>query len=342
MNDNGGMGKKWLPSLLTFVFWCLLGAGIAFWLLHWFGNRSAAAPDYARVAGEEARVLRSNARTLTAALGGRHFTAAALPQTSAPAAPQTDSAAPIDPKRFRMGGILAQSPGNDGLVILSVDGEPAKLFSKGETVTDGVVLQSLTKTTASLAANMQASDRLTLEIGKNGGSGSGRKSGGGSGSGGTVSGADVPGLDSFFAAAAEEPFQGEEGIGGPELTDEEAAELTAELAAMQKAFEQQQQAVMQGMASPDGGSQEEALQQQKVLDLVKELEEVARKSAAGQANETPAEVPAAPLLLGQQPPPPPAPQPAETGGKEESLASRLKEAIEQEAEREQSSAGSSP
>lgn len=338
MNDNSGMGKKWLPSLLTFVFWCLLGAGIAFWLLYWFGNRSVAAPDYARVAGEEVRVLRSNARTLTAALGGRHFTAAAAPsQPPAPAAPQMDSAAPIDPKRFRMGGILAQSPGSDGLVILSVDGEPAKLFSKGETVTEGVVLQSLTKTTASLAADMQASDRLTLEIGKNGGSGGNRKSGGGSGSGGTVSGADVPSLDSFFAAAAEEPFQGEEGIGAPGLTDEEAAELTAELAAMQKAFEQQQQAVMQGMNPPDGGGQEEALQQQKVLDLVKELEEVARQSAAGQANETPAAAPAAPLLLGQQPPPAPVSQPAPAAGSQESLASRLKDAIEQEKEREQSS-----
>lgn len=320
MNDNGGMGKKWLPPLLTFVFWCLLGAGIAFWLLHWFGNRSAAAPDYARTAGEEVRVLRSSAQGLTAALGGRHF-AAAAPASEAAATPASQSASvgqPIDPKRFRIGGILAQNPGSDGLVLLAVDGEPAKLFSKGETVTDGVVLHSLTRTTAALAADAKAAEpEVTLEIGKSDTSGSA------SADGGAAVGSGAPTLESFFEAGGE-GLEDEPGMDETTLTREEATRMAAEMAEMEAAL-MQQKAAVEGVAQPEA---ENAIPPE-MQQLIKALESAA---AGGNAPAAPAAVPPPrPLLLGQQPVAPVAAPPAQKG---QSPVSQLQQAVEQEKARD--------
>lgn len=214
------MGKKWLPSLLTFVFWCLLGASIAYWLLHWFGKSNASVPAYAKVAGSEVRVLRSNTQTLTAALGGKHFVTkptstpntAVTPVASAPA-----EAEPINPARFKMGGILAQDPGTDGLVILSVDGEPAKLFSVGDPVTDGVVLHSMTKTTVKLSKNMDTEPEITLEIGKTENKSTKVASSATASSSNTSSSSasSTPSLDAFFAS------------GESAISAEEEAELQA-------------------------------------------------------------------------------------------------------------------
>lgn len=317
MNDNGGMGKKWLPPLLTFVFWCLLGAGIAFWLLHWLGSGSAVVPDYAKTAGQELRVLRSNSQTLTAALGGRHFTVAAAP-VAAPEQQTAPVAQPIDSKRFKLGGILAQNPGTDGLVILSVDGKPAKLFSKGETITDGVVLHSLSKTTASLAADMQASPEVTLEIGKDGAIATDA----------APSKPATPSLESFFdmGAGNEEPQAG--GVGLTQKEKEAIAEMEAELAVIAEMEEE----LMQREAT----AAETAPALAEVQELVKALE-AARAEAAG-SEQAPEAVNTPPLLLGQQPPEQRPVPSVEVAPEEEqnSLASQLRQAVEREKARQAS------
>lgn len=327
------MGKKWLPSLLTFVFWCLLGASIAYWLLHWFGKSNAAVPAHAKVAGSEARVLRSNTQTLTAALGGKHFVAkptstpaiADTPEASAPAEPQA-----IDPKRFKMGGILAQDPGTDGLVILSVDGKPAKLFSVGDPVADGVVLHSLTKTTAKLSKNTGEEPEITLEIGKTENKSTKVASSSASANSNAPSSSissSTPSLDSFFAS------------GESAITPEEEAELQA-------LFEQEQENMASGnpAGSPDNIPPE-------MEKLLKALE-----AAAGKAvNQPPRPIkpglpfpeppPSPQLLLGQQPIQPAAVEPnlddatkkaPNTATPSESAAEEIKKAIEEMSANQQS------
>lgn len=268
------MGKKWLPLLVTFAFWCILGASLAFWLLHWQGKSDAKVPAHAKVAGLSNKMVSGSAKQMSAALGAQHFQpveVVAVTETSAPEPVAT--AVPvvkIDASRFRMGGILAQNPGNDGLAILSVDGKKAELFSVGQEVAEGVVLRSLSKTKVELAARMDAEPEVTLEIGKSATGGSQNVASATTSSRTDNSSANVPSLESFFGMSAQD--------GGASDAAEDAQQL--------------EQALMDEMAqaADEPLSQEEVKELQNLMQVLQEME---TRNASESAV---ADQPAAPLL----------------------------------------------
>jgi general secretion pathway protein C len=65
--------------------------------------------------------------------------------------------------RFQLWGVVAGASGQ-GSALIAVDGQPPRAFRVGQTVTDGVVLQSLGQKQAKLGASAQGAALFSLSL----------------------------------------------------------------------------------------------------------------------------------------------------------------------------------
>ena len=111
-------------KLTTLLLWAAAAGVIVFWGLRFAGGSEAQMPLPPAV-----QPVQVNAQAMAKALG-----AVALP--AAPAA------APVA-SRYALLGVLAGHDSGGGAAVITVAGKPAKAFRVGESVEEGVILQSL-------------------------------------------------------------------------------------------------------------------------------------------------------------------------------------------------------
>jgi general secretion pathway protein C len=104
-------------------------------------------------------VAPSNATTAAQALPEVDVSAAARTLGASPVA----FAAPTLASRFQLQGVMAGGP-NVGAALIAVDGKPAKPYRVGAVVADGLLLQSAQGRRVTLAAAMDGSQSLVLEL----------------------------------------------------------------------------------------------------------------------------------------------------------------------------------
>lgn len=144
----GSRGGSWPVKLLTLLLWALAAGVVVFWCLRW---SSAASGPLPAPAPEPA--LQVDASALAKALG-----AVAMPAAAPAAAPVSS--------RYALLGVLAGRDSGAGSAVIAVGGQPAKSFRVGDTVEDGVVLQSLAAREARLGSSMQGPATTVLELKK--------------------------------------------------------------------------------------------------------------------------------------------------------------------------------
>ena len=131
---------------MTLLVWALAAASVVFWglKLSATGNPPLVPPvtDQAQ-AGADAGLM-------AAALGA--LKAEAKTQATAPSA-----------GRFALVGMVA-SDARRGVALITVDGKPARAVKVGTSLEDGLLLQSVTPRSATLAADMNGPARFVLEL----------------------------------------------------------------------------------------------------------------------------------------------------------------------------------
>jgi general secretion pathway protein C len=119
----------WLLPLLTTCIWCLAAASAGYWALRFpWGAATLAVP-----ALQDPR--QGQAQSPDVAALQRAFGAAPLGQT----APDVQVAMV---SRFQLLGVVAGASGQ-GSALIATDGQPPKAYAPGQTVSEGVVLQSV-------------------------------------------------------------------------------------------------------------------------------------------------------------------------------------------------------
>ena len=137
--------SRWLAGFSTLVVWAAAAAVVAYWALQFAGVSGPAsqAPTVARSSAAEPTVA-----DVQKALGA----------ASAPTTAPTDA-----PSRFVLSGVVALNSGQ-GAALIAVDGQAPKAFKVGQSVADGLLLQSLGPRQARLAASVDGPALMTLEM----------------------------------------------------------------------------------------------------------------------------------------------------------------------------------
>lgn len=138
---------RMLAGLSALIVWALVVASIVFW-----GNRLLVT-DAARPASAPVPADRPPDRAAFARLLGES-TLATLPPVQARA---TDA-------RFQLSGVVASiRPGGLGIALIAVDGKMARAYRTGATVEGDVVLQAVSRRSATLAS-MNGTSTIVLEL----------------------------------------------------------------------------------------------------------------------------------------------------------------------------------
>jgi general secretion pathway protein C len=135
-----------LAGLSTLVIWAAAAAVVAYWVLQFAGVSGPAsqAPTVARSMSAEPALA-----DVQKALGAATGTAVvAIADASA---------------RFALSGVVAVNSGQ-GAALIAVDGQAPKAFKVGQTVADGLVLQSLGPRQARLAASLNGPALFALDM----------------------------------------------------------------------------------------------------------------------------------------------------------------------------------
>lgn len=141
----------WWLRIVTLTVAALAAASAAYWVLKWM----APAPAGPGIPVAFAQPGQTDPLVMARLLGGGQAAAPVLPSA------QAESMA----SRFKLAGVVAErSP--RGYALISIDGQPAKPFPVGTTVSDGLVLRSVAPRSAALAAGANAPVSLTLELPK--------------------------------------------------------------------------------------------------------------------------------------------------------------------------------
>ena len=139
----------WMPRLAAFAIAMLLAGSVAFWFLQW---PKASKDRPLRVASSSTELAPMNPVDVARLLGQGEASA------------ETVAVAMADPgSRFRLTGIIASAAGQ-GVALLSVDGKPAKPYSVGSSIEDGLMLQSVERRSVALASDARAAVRVRLEL----------------------------------------------------------------------------------------------------------------------------------------------------------------------------------
>lgn len=141
--------RPMLARLAAFVVWALVAATVVFWGLR-LGVRAPSAPPFTvPVTGEAA--LRGDLARL---FGSTPTATAAAPVATAPELAS----------RFRLLGLMAgREPTDPGLALIAVDSKPARAYTVGATIDEGLVLQSVSLRSAAIGP-AEGSPAVTLEI----------------------------------------------------------------------------------------------------------------------------------------------------------------------------------
>lgn len=136
--------RKWASRWVTLFLAALVAASAVYWVLKW-PETTESAPVSTPVAHPS-----SEPQSLARLLGGANAGLSA----SAPAIPA--------PSRLVLIGVVAGSSG--GTALIAVDGKPAKPFRVGGQIEEGLMLQSVAKRQAVLAASAKGPALMTLEL----------------------------------------------------------------------------------------------------------------------------------------------------------------------------------
>ncbi len=136
----------WRLRLVTFLIAALAAASAVYWLLKWRATTppsQGAALAYASPAAVDPRAL---ARLLG---GGQSPVKATLALSAA--------------SRFKLMGVVADLA-KGGYALIAIDGKPAKPYHVGSRLTESLVLHSVARRSAALAASLDAPVSVTLEL----------------------------------------------------------------------------------------------------------------------------------------------------------------------------------
>jgi general secretion pathway protein C len=136
--------SQWASRGVTFLLAALVAVSAVYWVLKW-PETKVAVPVSTPVTPSP-----SEPQALARLLGG----ASAEPSVSAPMSHV--------PSRLVLIGVVAGASG--GTALIAVDGKPAKPFRVGRQVEEGLMLQSVAKRQAVLAASVNGPAVLTLEL----------------------------------------------------------------------------------------------------------------------------------------------------------------------------------
>lgn len=148
--------------LATLAVFAAVGASLAFWVLRWPADGPASAlaspggsPTGSGLDNGGAANIAADPAELRHLLLGQDAASAqsAAATASAPAAADAD---------LRLVGVLAR--GHGGAALISVAGQPAKSYAVGRTVRDGLLLQSVGRRQAFLAASLHGPVSITLDL----------------------------------------------------------------------------------------------------------------------------------------------------------------------------------
>jgi general secretion pathway protein C len=140
--------KLW-PGVGAALLWCAAAASAVFWLLN-FPSRSAV---------QSVPLVQGSAQANSASSVQASVHMARVFGVQAPL-PEVSIA---QSSRFQLWGVVAGASGQ-GSALIALDGQPPRAFRVGQTVTDGVVLQSLGQKQAKLGASAQGAALFSLSL----------------------------------------------------------------------------------------------------------------------------------------------------------------------------------
>ncbi|MDB5942403.1 MAG: ral secretion pathway protein [Ramlibacter sp.] len=140
--------SRWALRASTLVLWLLAGASCVYW-----GLRIAPRAAPAAVAAPLRTAIPADPQAVARLLGATPM--AALPAAATPAVNLAS--------RFNLLGVVAERS-HRGAALIAVDGKPARPFRVGSAVDEGLVLQSVDRRRAVLAASASGPALVTLEL----------------------------------------------------------------------------------------------------------------------------------------------------------------------------------
>jgi general secretion pathway protein C len=140
--------KLW-PGAGAAVLWCAAAASAVFWVLNF--------PSGSAVQGIPLVQGAAQATGASSVQASAHMARVWGVQAPAPELSIAQSA------RFQLWGVVAGASGQ-GSALIAVDGQPPRAFRVGQTVTDGVVLQSLGQKQAQLGVSTQGAALFSLSL----------------------------------------------------------------------------------------------------------------------------------------------------------------------------------
>jgi general secretion pathway protein C len=139
----------WLRST-TFTLAALTAASASYWLLQW----PAATPPGPSGAALPASTAAPDTQLVARLLGG------------GPAGALADETLDPPASHFKLSGVVADRQ-QGGYALIAVDEQPAKPYRVGAPVTETLMLHSVTRRSAALAARLDAPVSVTLELPEN-------------------------------------------------------------------------------------------------------------------------------------------------------------------------------
>ena len=134
------------PGVSAALVGCAAAASVVFWVLNF--PSGSAVQGLPLVQSSDQAVSVSSSSHLARAWGVQ----AALPEVSI-----------AQSSRFELWGVVAGASGQ-GSALIAVDGQPPRPFRVGQTVTDGLVLQSLGPKQAQLGSSAQSAPLFSLSL----------------------------------------------------------------------------------------------------------------------------------------------------------------------------------
>lgn len=131
------------PSLVTGLVWCAAALSAGYWVLQWPAGPGRTGTPQTPM-GE---VAEPSAAGLSRALGATPVAAASAPEAG----------------RLQLLGVIAGSTGQ-GSALIATDGQPPKAYRVGQTVAEGLVLQSLSPQRAQLGARLNGPVQRELQL----------------------------------------------------------------------------------------------------------------------------------------------------------------------------------
>jgi general secretion pathway protein C len=138
--------KLW-PAAGAALLWCAAAASAVFWVLNYPSGSAVQGVPVVQSPTTAASALQPSVN-LARAWGVQ----APVPEVSI-----------AQSSRFQLWGVVAGASGQ-GSALIAVDGQPPRAFRVGQTVADGVVLQSLGAKQAQLGASAQGAGAFSLSL----------------------------------------------------------------------------------------------------------------------------------------------------------------------------------